>query len=82
MTWWLGSRAAIVAAEALAAAEVVGEPEYRNGREVPPDQRITESWAKPHQTADGRWAILAYERLAPAGVELVEEVVWPAVEDS
>ena len=78
--WWVGSRAAIVAAEAQAAREVVGEPEYRDGVEVPPDQRVTESWANPPlQTADGQWAIPAYEGLTPKGVTLVEQIDWTEV---
>ena len=77
--WWVGSRTAIVAAEARAAREVVGEPEYRDGVEVPPDERVTDSWAIPLQIADGRWVIPAYEGLTPKGVTLVEEIDWPEV---
>lgn len=80
MMWWIGARAAIEAAEALAAAEVVGLPEYRAGREVPEGQRKTERWAIPAETAtSGLWAIEAYDGLTPEGVELVDNVDWPEV---
>ena len=78
--WWVGSMVAIVAAEARAAREVVGEPEYRGGVEVPPDERVTDSWAIPAHAADGRWVIPAYEGLTPKGVTLVEEIHWPEEE--
>ena len=77
MMWWVGTRVAIDAAEALAARDVVGEAEYRDGVEVPSNERVTASWAIPMQTADGQWVIPAYEGLTPRGVVAVDSVNWP-----
>ncbi|WP_435171404.1 hypothetical protein [Falsirhodobacter sp. 1013] len=77
MTWWVGTKDAIVAAETLAAREVVGQPEYLDGQEVPPEDRKTERWAIPLESADGRWAIQAYAELTPEGVEVVDAVDRP-----
>lgn len=82
MTYWIGSYEAITAAEALAAAEVSGRPEYRDGVELPPEQWVTKRWAEPQQTADDAvWAIPAYPGITPENVQTVEAVEWPENEE-
>lgn len=78
--WWIGTKEAIDAAEALAAKEVLGRPEYLNGVEVPPEDRVTARWADPIEVDGGRWVIPAYEGLEPEGVERVDKVDWPTYE--
>lgn len=80
MTFWIGKRAAIEAAEALAAQRVVGGPEFSGGVEVPQAERITRRWAIPLPTADGRWAIPAMHGLTPPDVDEVPVVEWPQID--
>lgn len=79
--WWVGSRRDITAAQRLAAARVVGQPEYIDGEEVEAGDRVTERWDIPRMTADGLWAIAAHPDLAPSGVVLVAAVLWPEPEE-
>lgn len=83
MSYWIGTQEAIIAAEALAAAQVVGRPEYRDGVELPPEDWVTERWAIPLETAvSGVWAIPTYPGLdLPDGCTTVESVEWPAYEE-
>jgi len=76
MTFWIGRKAAIAAAELLAAQRVVGGSEHCEGAELPEAERITTCWAIPLPTADGRWAIPALAGLAPADVDTVAAVDW------
>lgn len=79
MSYWIGSYGNIVAAEALAAALVVGRPEECGGVVLPPAQWITDCWAEPRETAEsGVWAIKAHPDLpTPEGCTEVGSVVWP-----
>ncbi|WP_273687122.1 hypothetical protein [Ketogulonicigenium vulgare] len=79
--YWTGAEAAIIAAEAAAAALVTGLPEYRDGQEVAPEARVTARWAEPRETATpGAFAIPAYPGMdVPEGCETVEVVEWPEV---
>lgn len=79
MSWWVGSKKAIEVAEAMASRQVVGRPEYQGGQPLPPKDWVTERWAIPAETGDGRWFVPAHPDLAPAGVELVK--VYPVAED-
>lgn len=82
MKWWTGPKEAIDTAQELAADEVVGQPEYLNGVEVPKGDRVTKLWDIPRRTAaPDVWAIAAYEKIEPEGVELVDRVDWPEIED-
>lgn len=73
MMFWIGSEADIIAAEALAASEVVGRPEFIGGRQIPERGWVTLRWATPLPTADGRFVIPAYPGLTPTGVETVSQ---------
>lgn len=76
--WWTGTKEAIDAAEAQAAALVTCIPEYKDGVQLPEDQWVTKRWAEPAQTLDGRWAIPAYPGMAaPEGCTETETVEWP-----
>lgn len=73
--YWVGSQVDIDAAEATAAAQVVGIPEYRDGERLPRSEWVTKRWAIPAETVSGDWAIPAYDGMTtPDGCDLVESV--------
>ncbi|MDB6454277.1 hypothetical protein [Falsirhodobacter sp. 20TX0035] len=82
MMWWVGTQEAVSAAERAAAARVVGQPEFIDGVEVAPEDRVTQRWAFLMPTASGEWAIPAHPDLKPAGVALVAAVEWPAEDEA
>ena len=79
MMFWIGSEAAIFAAELAASAIVTATPETRDGVELSPEDWITTHWADPRETATaGVWAIPAHPDLGvPDGCEAVSVVDWP-----
>lgn len=58
--YWIGNKASIEAAEALASVLVVGIPEVRDGILLPEDLWVTSRWDIPTETASGLWYIKAH----------------------
>lgn len=77
MKYWIGSEAAIIAAEAQAAAIVTAQVAHdQDGNEVPNPLRF---WAVPMQEAGGQWVIPAYPEMdTPEECDIVENVECPA----
>ncbi|ADO42973.1 hypothetical protein [Ketogulonicigenium vulgare] len=78
MTYWIGPRAAIDAANLAAyAAYIAAAPTaLRDGETLP---NPTTAWAEPLQDAAGNWVIPAHPGMTvPAGVQAVSLPDWPA----